>query len=100
MVYVVCVLPLLQMPVTQNAKVQTTEPVVSQAESERLQAQLTDTAAKLQDSERAVMVCSPSLVMSLLMSPYLILFLLPFCLPPPFSSLLPSTHRPILGATR
>ena len=46
------------MPVpTQNAKVQTTEPIVSRAESERLETQLADTAARLQESERAVMVC-------------------------------------------
>ena len=45
-------------PHSHNAKVQTTEPVVGVTEVEGLRTQLTDTAARLQESERAVLVRS------------------------------------------
>lgn len=47
-------------PHTQNAKVQTAEPVVGRGEVEGLQTQLSDTAARLQESQRAVLVSCPS----------------------------------------
>ena len=47
-------------PRTHNAKVQTSEPVVDRAEVEGLQAQLADTAARLQESERAILVSTVS----------------------------------------
>lgn len=46
-------------PHTHNAKVQTTEPVVGRGEVEGLRTQLEDTAARLQESERTVLVSYP-----------------------------------------
>ena len=60
MYYSVCLQAVPTKPRTHNAKVQTSEPVVDRADVEGLQAQLADTAARLQESERAILVSTIS----------------------------------------
>ena len=50
----------IQAPVpARNAMVQTTEPVVSRAETDQLRTQLADTTAQLQERERSILVSLP-----------------------------------------